>query len=108
MTGSAGTTAVALNGTFTAQELEEIIATLAQTRAGMQPAVPQEPPTGLETSVPEQESPRFRIRTRAGGGLRIWLRSGGYGWLAFSLTADQRRELVEFIGKQAGHTHTMQ
>lgn len=102
------TATIALNGSFTAADMDEIIADLARARASLFPGVPNQPPTNLDAPMLEQHEPQFRIRTLAAGGLRIWLRHEGFGWIAFTLSARQRKELVEFLAKKAGHTHTMQ
>lgn len=97
---------ISLNGEFTAAELEEVIQELAVARAGMEPAVPQTLPTSGDAAVLQQEDASFTVRTLADGGLRIWLRSEGVGWMAFQLSATRREDLVTFLGKEAGHTHT--
>ena len=96
-----------VNGEFSAAELEEIIRELAVARAGMDPPVPLDPPSeGAEGDVLEQQQAQFSIRTRADGGLRIWLRSEGIGWMAFTLSAAARKDLLAFLGKEVSHTHT--
>ena len=95
-----------LNGKFTAAELEDVIKELSIARARMEPAVPLSPPTSSEASIVLQENASFTVRTLIDGGLRIWLRSEGIGWIAFQLSATRRQELLEFLGKKAGHTHT--
>lgn len=95
---------VALNGEFSALELEEIIADLAQVRAGMQPAVPSKPDP--DRNVPVQERTLFSIRNILGGGARIWLRNEGFGWLAFELSAEEAVGLAEFLRNKRGHTYT--
>lgn len=92
---------IALNGEFSAVELEEIIATLAEVRAGMGPAVPSEPPSLLsDREVLVQEEAEWRIRRLANGGLRIWLRNEGSGWLAFTVSPSHAEGLREFLGKK--------
>ena len=95
---------IKLNGEFEAAELEEIIRDLAKVRAGMLPAVPTSPDTDCEPL--EQCEPLFKIRTLAGDGVRIWLRNEGFGWLAFTLTANDLASLRTFLGEKLGHTHT--
>lgn len=97
---------ISLNGEFTATELEEVIQELSKVRAGMEPAVPQTLPTVGDSAFMEQDETLFTIRTLADGGIRIWLRSEGSGWMAFRLSATRRKELFEFLGKKIGHTHT--
>ncbi len=97
---------ISLNGEFTAAELEEVILELSKVRAGMEPAVPRTLVTSGDATVMEQDETLFTVRTLADGGLRIWLRSEGAGWMAFKLSAARRKELFEFLGKKAGHSHT--
>lgn len=87
-----------------AGELEELIRNLALARAAMSPAVPDEPPIDGDALV--EENALFRIRTLANGGLRVYLRSEGIGWIAFSVDAEARERLADFLGKKVGHTHT--
>ena len=95
-----------LNGEFSASELEEIIRSLAEVRAGLLPAVPSDPPSGAsDAEVLVQEETAFRVRTLADGGLRIWLRNEGLGWIAFTMSQRDKAGLVEFLGKKIGHSH---
>jgi hypothetical protein len=92
---------VSLTGEFTASEFEEIIRDLAQARASLQPAVPMRPPsTENEGDVLLQEDSQFTFAKLATGGLRIWLRNEGIGWLAFNLSATDVRGIREFLAKQ--------
>lgn len=92
------TAIVRLNGEFTAEDLDDIIRTLAQRRASMSPPVPADLTDDL--TVLEQPDTLFTIRSRAGGGLRIWLRHDGLGWLPFSLTPAQRTRLRAWLDSQ--------
>lgn len=84
--------------------VDALIKELSEARAQMIPSVPMDLPPDAE--VLEQGEPLFRIRTLVDGGLRIWLRSEGMGWLAFKMTADQRRAFREFLDKEPGHRFT--
>ncbi len=96
-----------LTGEFSALELEEVIRTLATARASLEPAVPMQPPTLLATEeVLVQEEASFNFRTLIGGGLRIWLRNEGLGWLAFTLTQTDVAGIREFLGQQPGNNYT--
>jgi len=97
---------ISLNGEFTAAELEEVIQELAAARSSMDPPVPLTLPISGDAPVVLQENSSFTIRTLVDGGLRIWLRSEGMGWMAFQLSASRREELFAFLGKKAGHTYT--
>lgn len=96
-----------LSGEFSATELENIIASLAKARAGTLPPVPASPPTEMsEQEVLVQDDAQFRFRKLATGGLRIWLRNEGLGWLAFTLSPESAAGIREFLNKQGlgGHT----
>ncbi len=90
---------IALDGEYSAAELEELIRHLAKTRAAMLPSVPGEPPTSFDTDALQEIDPLFKIRALVGGGVRIWLRNEGYGWLPFTLSATGISSLAKFIGK---------
>jgi hypothetical protein len=96
-----------LNGEFTAPELEDIIAELGKARAGMLPAVSKEPPSvESNVDVTVQEETLYSIRTLVSGGVRIWLRNEGFGWLGFTLTPADKEGIRDFLGKKIGHSHT--
>jgi hypothetical protein len=93
-----------LDGEYSAADLEELIQHLAKMRAAMLPAVPNEPPTSFDTDALQDVDPMYRIRSLVGGGVRIWLRNEGYGWLPFTLSATGISKLAQFLGKPVkGH-----
>jgi hypothetical protein len=97
---------VHLDGEFSASELEGIIHRLAQARASLLPAVPRDPPSiASDAEALVQEEAEFRVRTLADGGLRIWLRNEGLGWIAFTVSRRDRDSLAEFLSKKIGHSH---
>ncbi|WP_298580535.1 hypothetical protein [uncultured Luteimonas sp.] len=93
---------IELNGDFSAPQLDEILRDLAKARAGMLPAVPEHPPSLLsaEEEVLLQDEAKFDIRTLLNGGLRIWLRNEGLGWLAFTLTPAHAASLRVFLSQE--------
>jgi hypothetical protein len=96
---------IQLNGEFDAKELQDIIADLMQARAGMESEVPRTLPD--MPSVPEiavEGSPLFKVRTLTTGGLRIWLRHAGFGWIGFTLQPADVDGLREFLSKRLGHS----
>ncbi|MGN6519565.1 MAG: hypothetical protein ACTHK2_09100 [Dokdonella sp.] len=96
---------LALNGTFTAHELEEIIARLMQARAALEPVVSEEPPeASSDREVLALEEPALRFRSRIGGALRIWIRNEGFGWICAELSARTVLGIREFLGKEPGHS----
>ena len=102
-----GKVQISLNGEFTAAEVEEIIADLAKARAGTAPAVPMEPPTALHPrEILVQDEAAFTFRKLATGGIRVWLRNEGIGWLAFTLSAKHAAGIREFLNKEGVSGHT--
>jgi|SRR5580765_1773385 len=95
---------IAFKGALTALELEELIGELIKARATMAPPVPDKPEDAPDRTVLEQNPASFTVRTLADGGLRIWLRNDGLGWLAFQLDQEQRQGLAEFLSKPPSHT----
>lgn len=97
-----------LNGEFTALELEEIIGDLALARAGMNPPVPTSPPSHMspEAVITEQENALFIFRTLIDGGIRVYLRSEGFGWLAFRMDATDVDGIRELLNKKLGDSYT--
>lgn len=92
---------IALNGEFTAMELEEVIRDLALARSGLKPEIPMQPPSLLsEHDVLVQKETQFAFRKLATGGLRIWLRNEGIGWLAFNLSRADVLGIREFFSKE--------
>ena len=91
-----------LSGEFSASDLEDVIRTLAETRACMTPPVPEAAPShpDAEQQILVQDESKFTFRKLANGGLRIWLRNEGIGWLAFTLTAADVLGIREFLNKQ--------
>ena len=96
-----------LQGEFSATELEEIISDLAKARSGMSPDVPRFPPDiDSDKEIIVHEDALFSIRNLANGGVRVWLRSEGFGWVTFNLSAKDREGLSNFLLKQIGHSQT--
>ena len=101
---------IELNGDFSAPQLDEILRDLAKARAGMLPAVPEHPPSLLsaDEEILLQDEAKFDIRALLNGGLRIWLRNEGLGWLAFTLTPAHATSLRVFLSQErpdSGTTH---
>ncbi len=100
-----------LNGEFDARELDEIIRTLAEARAGMQPEVPLTAPgaaSDMKTEVLHEQGSLLIVRRLTGGRLRFYLRNSGLGWLAHDVTATAAEGLAHFLSNQVAHQHTLQ
>lgn len=98
---------IALNGTFNAAELEEIIHEFAKARSSLLPPVPSsiEGASLANANTLVERSPSFTFATLADGGLRIHIRSSGFGWLAFTLSAAERAHVGKLITGEHTHTH---
>ena len=94
---------IALNGEFGAADLDDVLRHLAEVRASLKPSVPESAPTALSTrTFLEQDETSFKIATLAAGGMRIWLRHEGFGWLAFNLSAHDTERIRQLLAKQIG------
>ncbi|HZH42768.1 MAG TPA: hypothetical protein VEY50_01600 [Lysobacter sp.] len=92
---------ITLLGEFTADEIESLIRKLAVTRAGMDPPVPDTPPTAQTPGeVLVHEDASFSLGELDDGGVRVWLRSDGAGWLAFTLTKSDIDGIVAYIRRR--------
>jgi hypothetical protein len=88
-----------------AEEIEDLIRTLALKRATMKPEVPNSPDWLLQEGdkhVLIEDSPALSIRARAHGGYRIWIRNRGIGWLAFEIDDQTGATLRDFLRKHSG------
>lgn len=81
-------------------DLETLIADLAEIRAGKQPGVPMsrpKPGTSPETNISMQDEPSIEARLLKDGRIRLWIRNAGIGWLAFNLSHEQSLTLRDFM-----------
>lgn len=104
MSDSAPKVRIALNGEFSAGELEAVIRRLAETRAAMTPPVPMAPPIGLDEEVLLQDSAAWDIRRLVTGGLRFWVRDDGVGWLAFTVAPQALETLRQLLSEEPSDT----
>jgi len=96
---------ISVAGTFTAAELEEVIRDLAETRAGMTPPVPSTPEAAGTALVQADSS--VKVRSLVDGGVRVWIRNEGIGWIALTVSAEKREGLANFLAGKGGDTHTL-
>ena len=92
---------VEIRGTYSADQVERLIAELSALRAAMSPPVPAAPPIS--------RCPDDAAATRAGGdpcvqvavmrdGLtRFWVRHAGLGWFGFNLPVERASTLATYI-----------
>lgn len=91
---------IAIDGSFTAAQVEALIRQLAMARAGLLPAVPAQ-----NTSTPEGGQPRLVedatsivIERPQADGQVVWnLRSEGLGWVAWRLHPDHVAGWVKYL-----------
>jgi hypothetical protein len=92
-----------INGRLSAAQLGELIALLAQVRSGMDPDGHLE----IDDRAQEEAFARYEPAPVASGldlgGVRLWLRSRGQGWLAFDLTRRQTLAMLMSMSSAAGN-----
>lgn len=94
---------IKLDATLDATAVERLIHQLAHVRARMLPGVPQSRPArDSDTPVLEQDDPAAHFATTLDGGLRIWVRNLGLGWLAFRLPPRGVEALRQLLSQQIG------
>ena len=76
---------IQLNGTFSAEELGEIISGLGELRSAMEPSVAMQSPLRTKSSfatIAVEEDPTFDVYPLPDqpGGVRLLMRSSGLGW----------------------------
>lgn len=95
-----------IDAELTATELETLIGELADLRAQMEPSVPIARPRPASAAASQtvfmQDDPSVTAAALEGGGIRLWLRSSGLGWLGFSFTAAQVAPVVSYITAHIG------
>jgi hypothetical protein len=89
-----------VRGTFTATQLEAVITRLAMLRSDMLPPVPDHRPDA--TSDPDQpilmESDcALTAALRRNGGIRLWLRNRGLGWMGYEVEPARARAIANYI-----------
>jgi hypothetical protein len=92
---------VDIHGTYSARELETLIAELSAVRAAMTPAVPTMPPM---TNIAEDGAaarargdPCVQVAVMRDGLTRFWVRHSGLGWFGFNLPVDRANLLANYI-----------
>jgi len=118
LSADARTASINLDATLDAPGVEALMRKLALLRARMRPDVPHM--HGQDTVLIPEENPALTTAALRDGGVRLWLRHRGYGWLAWKL--DESRavgmaryiasrcvatdgQAIEFIGDQIARKH---
>ncbi|MCC2673068.1 MAG: hypothetical protein K0R58_15 [Ramlibacter sp.] len=98
---SDGTSAtLQIEGTFTASELEALLVKLAVLRSGMTPPVPQtrpDPATDPDKPILLEDGAAVTAALRRDGGVRIWMRNRGYGWMGYQVEPARAVGLAKYI-----------
>lgn len=91
--------------TCNASELELLIHELAELRANMYPGVPETLEAAIAADAPvlQQDNPSAMFRTLTDGGLRLWIRNLGFGWLAFRFGARDVQTLRELLTNEVSN-----
>lgn len=87
---------------FDAPSLDRLISALAEVRAGKQPPVSASRPnpnneSTMDTPVTMEDSPSMQLKVLRDGRIRLWVRSGGFGWLAFNLDMRDARVMRDWF-----------
>lgn len=85
-----------------APSLDTLISSLAEIRAGMQPAVSGLRPSPNDESINQtpitvEDSPAMQANVLRDGRIRLYARSSGFGWLAFNLDLRDARTLRDWF-----------
>ena len=93
--------ALEVRGSFTAAEVEKLIAQLSELRSTMTPSVPVAPPMGC---CPDDAAasraggdPCVQVAVMRDGLTRFWVRHAGLGWFGFNLPVERASTLATYI-----------
>ena len=83
-------------------ELDALISALAEIRKGKLPSVAQKrphpsDPSTMDTPVTMEDDPGMMGIPLRDGRVRLWVRSSGFGWLAFNLPIENARTLRDWF-----------
>ena len=94
---------VGVDKDLTAADLEILLAALMTARSKIEPAVHPMPPTAADahtrSPVVVQRDPDITFAALADGGIRLWLRHAGAGWLAVQFSAEKARLFRDYLIK---------
>ena len=90
-----------LQGTYCADEIQELIGKLSALRARMLPGVPMAPGDGSPEREPAAGraggDPCVQVAVMRDGLTRFWVRHEGLGWFGFNLPVERARTLAQYI-----------
>jgi hypothetical protein len=91
---------VEVRGTFTAPQLEAEITRLAMLRSRMLPPVPEHRPDvedDPDKPILMESEPALTAALRRDGGIRLWLRNRGIGWMGYEVEPSRARAIAKYI-----------
>ncbi len=97
-----GTVTLAISGTYTTDELRELVDALGETRAQLAPD-PEQPPEGYPITVAHPGFWHSKWPAHQGGGLLLALRDHRVGWFGIVLHPAGAQQLVGHVGRYLAH-----
>jgi hypothetical protein len=91
---------IEVQGTYCADEIQELIGKLSALRAQMLPAVPMAPGDGSRGEPAAERAggdPCVQVAVMRDGLTRFWVRHEGLGWFGFNLPVERARTLAQYI-----------
>lgn len=82
---------------YNAVELDDLIRSMIEARAGMNPPIPTIPPSLLSADCQVMHATSFSIARLHSGGLRVWARLDGLGWVSIEMSEGDRTELERLL-----------
>jgi hypothetical protein len=89
-----------VTGEFSANALEDLITKLAVLRSTMSPPVTERPPdatTDPEKRILMESDCAMTAALRRNGGIRLWFRNSGIGWVAYEVEPERARAIAQYI-----------
>jgi hypothetical protein len=89
-----------LRGELTASELEDAITRLAVLRSNMTPPVTEKSPnpfTDPDKPILMESDCALTAALRRNGGIRLWLRNRGFGWVGYEVEPGRARAIANYI-----------
>lgn len=93
---------IQFSGTYSAEELEELISGLGELRSAMEPSVPMQSPLRTKSpfaTIAVEEDPTFDILPLPNqpGGVRLLMRSSALGWTAYDINPRNANTLAAWL-----------
>lgn len=94
------TVRLTIDSKLNAEDLESLISDLALLRGKLNPEVPRECPnlqSSRDVRVSTQSDPDFQLRLLRDGGIRLWIRNRGLGWLVFDFPVSNACAMRDYL-----------